>query len=147
MAWLSTVEAVKRRPSGAMTTARDRDRFSGSEKFSTTVPGATPMRSPGAGTVETTVAWASATLGAPARVEHLQCPLRTDDRRQRDGQAEPVVETEPREVGDEPGFRGRDPEVGRQRQAEPPSDGRALDRRDDRGPGGEQPDGLVVQVP
>ena len=67
-----------------------------------------------------------------AGVHQLERPLLPDHRGQRHRDAEALVEAEPGEVAAEAGLGRGDAEVGREREAEPAADGRALHRGDDR---------------
>jgi DNA-binding transcriptional ArsR family regulator/MFS family permease len=84
---------------------------------------------------------------APSGVEQLERALLTDERGERHGEAEALVEAEPREIRAEARLGRRDPEVRHQRQAEPPAHGRALHGGDHRRARLEEPHGLVVQMP
>ncbi len=79
-------------------------------------------------------------------VEQFECSLLADQRRQRDAQAEALVEAESSEVGRETGSGSADAEVGHTGQAEAAADRRALDGRHDRQFCREEFDGLVVDV-
>ena len=72
--------------------------------------------------------------------------LPADEVGERDAQRESLVETQQGEVGDEPGRRVGDPEVGGAGQAEPTADGRALHGGDDRDPDVEQLHRAAVQA-
>jgi hypothetical protein len=67
---------------------------------------------------------------APPGVQHFERSLISNYVRQRDAEAETLVEPEASEVGRESGFGGSHPEVGRAGQSEAATYGSPLDRRD-----------------
>ena len=85
-------------------------------------------------------------LDPAAGVEHQTGPLLADQRRQGMGQAEPGMKPEPGEIGGEPRFRRRHPEIGNQRQAETATDRCPLDGADNGRSCPEQPDRLDVEM-
>ena len=81
---------------------------------------------------------------APGEQE-LEGALAAHRPRQRDRDAEALVEAEACEVGGEPGFRRSDAEVGGEGQAEPAAHGRALYGRHYRQRAGDQRHGVVIE--
>ena len=92
------------------------------------------------------IASASAPFACPPVYISSSAALLADDRGQRHRDAEALVEPELGEVAAEAGVGGGDPEVGREREAEPAADRRALHRGDDRLLRREEGDGLLVEV-